>query len=333
MNTQTLKTLTHIATQIDLPQTKSLVIQYWSENNDPLLCEELEKAFSSRGISTGFIDFSPKSIASKTLNGTFNLTDAEQSLIASSDTFLDVMAITPQQLMMLLTETDQTAFRSFIRSHFSELMHSQKPLLQLRLPTRAFSEMAEMSFETYEKLWRKLSNIDYKLLKATCKNEIDRLSQTQSVTIKSGEDQCLSLSYHARKWHSDHGNGDFPAGEVYVAVLEDSANGEFVTGKIMWDGTWYDRVRLSFSNGRLIHSEPKVIYEQLSAIAPSALVIAEFGIGLNPQATDYTGYALFDEKQKGTCHIALGMNQYFGGVNDAPVHYDFVTTPSALNYK
>jgi leucyl aminopeptidase (aminopeptidase T) len=71
----------------------------------------------------------------------------------------------------------------------------------------------------------------------------------------------------------------------------------------------------------------------LKAIDPSALVIAEFGIGLNPKATSYTGYALFDEKLVGTCHIALGTNQYFGGANEAPVHFDFISTPSALNYK
>ncbi len=333
MNTLTLNTLAQIARQIDLPQTKSLVIQFWAAHKEPLLYEQLEKAFALRGISTCFIDFSPESINSKTHNGTFDLSDVEKTIIASSETFLDVMAVTPQQLMQLLPEVHQTAFRPFIRSHFSEIMRSEKPLLQLRLPTESFAEMAEMSLEAYETLWHEHSNIDYELLKNECMSEIERLSQTQSVTIKSGEEGSLSLSYQGREWYSDHGNGDFPAGEVYIAVLEDSANGDFITGKIKWDGTWYDQARLSFTNGRLIHSEPKAIYEQLKAIDPSALVIAEFGIGLNPKATSYTGYALFDEKQAGTCHIALGTNQYFGGANEAPVHFDFITTPSVLNYK
>jgi leucyl aminopeptidase (aminopeptidase T) len=52
---------------------------------------------------------------------------------------------------------------------------------------------------------------------------------------------------------------------------------------------------------------------------------AELGIGLNPAITILTGNSLFDEKAKGTIHIALGDNHAFGHHVESQFHDDLVT--------
>ncbi|MDP4182416.1 MAG: leucyl aminopeptidase [Bacillota bacterium] len=51
--------------------------------------------------------------------------------------------------------------------------------------------------------------------------------------------------------------------------------------------------------------------------------IAEFGIGLNPNAC-LSGVMLEDEGVFGTVHIGIGSSCHFGGLVDAPIHYDLL---------
>lgn len=51
--------------------------------------------------------------------------------------------------------------------------------------------------------------------------------------------------------------------------------------------------------------------------------IAEFGVGLNPEAR-LTGIMLEDEGVFGTIHIGIGTSIALGGNIDAPIHYDLI---------
>jgi aminopeptidase len=53
-------------------------------------------------------------------------------------------------------------------------------------------------------------------------------------------------------------------------------------------------------------------------------VIAELGIGVNPGIMQPTGNISLDEKIGGSVHIAVGMNDRFGGKNKSNLHQDFV---------
>lgn len=120
--------------------------------------------------------------------------------------------------------------------------------------------------------------------------------------------------------------GNLPAGEVYLAPLEGTSEGELVleyapTRKLAAP------VRLMVENGsvvRVIGDEPHA--DRLRAAFehnPLTRNIAELGIGTNDRAVSPDNI-LEAEKILGTVHVALGDNSGFGGRVQAPFHEDYI---------
>ncbi|GAB4530746.1 MAG: aminopeptidase [Anaerolineae bacterium] len=157
------------------------------------------------------------------------------------------------------------------------------------------------------------------------------------ITTPLGTD--LRLSVAGRAWQSDTGLirgqgvfGNLPAGEVYVAPIEDSAEGILVVDKSLPGFPLSEPVRLVFEKGRVVHIEGGAGAAHLQELITEAehkqngewaRVIGELGIGTNSQAR-LLGNLMTDEKVAGTIHIAIGRNVLFGGQNLAPIHEDGV---------
>jgi leucyl aminopeptidase (aminopeptidase T) len=59
-------------------------------------------------------------------------------------------------------------------------------------------------------------------------------------------------------------------------------------------------------------------------LPPNGDIICELGIGMNKNIEELTGYVVLDEKMANTFHLGIGMNTLFGGINECPMHMDFV---------
>jgi aminopeptidase len=133
--------------------------------------------------------------------------------------------------------------------------------------------------------------------------------------------------------------GNLPAGEAFIAPDENSAE-----GTVVFDGTIGGQdgadltspVYLTIKNGSIVDfgedkatDEGKLRAEKLKkTLAPfgnDALMLAEFGIGTNPNLT-MSGNLLGDEKLIGTIHLAFGNNCSMGGSNNVKVHIDCLVT-------
>jgi leucyl aminopeptidase (aminopeptidase T) len=120
--------------------------------------------------------------------------------------------------------------------------------------------------------------------------------------------------------------GNLPAGECFVAPLENSAEGMLVVDK-SFPGLVVDQpVRMIFEKGRAVAVEGGA-----EAHGENCRVIAELGIGTNPKAR-LTGNLMTDEKVMGTIHVAIGDNASpsYGGANEAPIHIDGVVGQPTL---
>lgn len=137
-----------------------------------------------------------------------------------------------------------------------------------------------------------------------------------------------------------------PAGELFMAPIETSVNGEFYT-KIpqVTERGIMEGVHIVFKNGRVKEAsatkgEEALYYytglakpetEAKKPVYQAQNTIAELGIGINP-VLDFektTGNSLIDEKMKGI-HIATGTNKMMGGITPGAIggisveHWDFI---------
>ncbi len=156
------------------------------------------------------------------------------------------------------------------------------------------------------------------------------------VTTQTGTDIVFNLE--GCKWMMDTGlckepgcSSNLPAGELYIAPKD--ANGVFVVdGSMSGLGILDSPLEFSARNGYVTGikgTQAGILNATLDAVGDKARNIAEFGIGINPEAK-LIGNVLEDEKVGGTVHIALGDNSTFGGDVIAGIHLDGIITKPKL---
>ena len=154
-----------------------------------------------------------------------------------------------------------------------------------------------------------------------------------SVELSTPAGTALTFSISGRHAEGDDGLltkpgsfGNLPAGEVYLAPLEGTAEGKMVieyapTRKLS------EPLCLHIEHGEVVSvsgSDPHRDWlEGKFAQSGKNRNIAELGIGTNDRATRPDN-VLEAEKILGTVHIALGDNSGFGGVVSTPFHEDYV---------
>lgn len=132
-------------------------------------------------------------------------------------------------------------------------------------------------------------------------------------------------------------HANLPAGEVFLAPVEGSANGQVVADVSIYGiGLLKSPITFHIENGRLTALETKssrisqILFKTLNS-DEGADVVSELGIGINDAAV-ITGNILEDEKKYGTAHIAFGNNLSFpGGQNNSKVHVDVVFDRPTIN--
>jgi aminopeptidase len=123
---------------------------------------------------------------------------------------------------------------------------------------------------------------------------------------------------------------NIPAGEVFVAPLETSAEGKISFENVAIPGFGKLRgLELTFRRGKVVDCRAESGLDNfkkfLKANTGEKDRIAELGIGTNPGA-EYTGGSIIvDEKIFGTIHIAIGNNRgSYHGRNKASSHLDMI---------
>ncbi len=160
-------------------------------------------------------------------------------------------------------------------------------------------------------------------------------SKTIRIITEIGTD--MEVSVEGRKWFKDtgicHKKGEFmnlPAGEVFIAPKEGTANGKLIIDGAFWE-ILENPVAIDVKDGyakRIVGT--KEIAKQISKRGKEGRNVAEVGIGMNPKAK-IIGNVLEDEKVMGTVHVALGDNSTFGGRCRAGIHVDgIIKKPTVL---
>ncbi len=194
-------------------------------------------------------------------------------------------------------------------------------------PTRALASAYGVPLLNLRRSYWQAINVGEQAISKNQQKAKARLAEARQVHITSELGTDLHLRIDRRRVYLDEDT--IPRGEVYMAPHEDSAEGIAVIDRMLLKGKPVERLRLTFAHGRLVRiegpgSSADSFGELLAASNGDKDVIAEFAVGLNPGIAEPTGDLLLDEKMYGSVHIAIGMNDRFGGRNRSNLHLDLV---------
>lgn len=125
--------------------------------------------------------------------------------------------------------------------------------------------------------------------------------------------------------------GSAPNIEINVVPVVGTANGKLVVDAsipYLGIGVLDNPIECIVKDGYIteIHGDEKakLLAANLASFNDQTVYnIAEFGVGLNPNA-HLTGVMLEDEGVFGTIHIGIGQSTGLGGETKAPIHYDLI---------
>jgi aminopeptidase len=158
----------------------------------------------------------------------------------------------------------------------------------------------------------------------------EKLENAKRIRVVTDSGTDITFDLEGCKWFMDTGicyekgcSSNLPAGELYIAPKD--ANGIFLvdgsmSGFGILDSPLEFRVEKRYVTG-INGKHAGKLNSILDKVGGKARNIAEFGIGINPEAK-LIGNVLEDEKVGGTVHIALGDNSTFGGDVIAGIHLD-----------
>lgn len=158
--------------------------------------------------------------------------------------------------------------------------------------------------------------------------------KTIRYTTPNGTDLSASISERDAYWISGVADRPgmllaLPTTEVYIAPIEDSVEGTIVVDASCSAGVGLvdEPIIITVEKGLITDIKGGSAADKLRGILaaqnnPKAYQIAEFGLGLNPECRVIG--TTEDEGRYGTCHIGIGSNVGFGGVNNVSIHLDVI---------
>lgn len=194
-------------------------------------------------------------------------------------------------------------------------------------PTSFYANSAGLSLDAFEDYYFDVCCMDYRRLGAAMDKLKRLLDGADRVRLLSpGTD--LSFSIRGVNKRVSAGDRNIPDGEVYTAPVKESVEG-VISFNIpsIYDGKRFEGIRLTFQAGKVIEARANLEreLEEILDTDEGARYIGEFAFGLNPKLELPLGITLFDEKIRGSIHLALGhaLDVTDNG-NRSAIHWDLV---------
>lgn len=209
-----------------------------------------------------------------------------------------------------------------------------------REASAAGARIATLPAITIDTMKRTL-NANYQKIAERSRKLADRLCGAKTARVTSPAGTEITMSIQGRKVEPDtgliHNSGNFsnlPAGEVYLAPVEGTAEGTIVVdGSMAGIGKLKKAIKMRVSGGFVREisggAQAKKLKQILDSAGELAYNVAELGIGTNDKAK-LVGSVLEDEKVLGTVHMALGDNMSMGGRISVRSHLDGIILKPTL---
>ena len=198
----------------------------------------------------------------------------------------------------------------------------------LRWPTPAMAQGSGMSTESFEDLFFRVCNLDYRKMSRAVRPLVSLMRRTDKVHI-TGPGTDLKFSIRGIGVIPCVGERNIPDGEVFTAPVRKSVEGQVTfNAPAIYRGIPFDQVCLRFSKGKIIEATAGQKTRELEEIFSSdegARYIGEFALGLNPHLQHPMRDILFDEKIAGSFHFTPGQAYAVAdNGNRSQIHWDLV---------
>lgn len=308
-------------------ENEIILVHFWGNDDDIALMHDFSSAVAMLGASpvelqqSRMVNFDR---FSKLTRQPYH--EAYFERFKNVDAVIDVFNYQPLVLDGTLEETQMGFYRQYMASLFRVFMQARR-FSQIRLPSQQNALESNLSPEEFQRRMLAAYDVDYDGIRSACQARAAELSGVKTLSLRTKGTCTLQFTTDGREWKIDAGDGDMPCGEVYIAPVEELTNGEIYFDALdAEDYGVYEDIVLSIDSGVVTHSNRAALNEHLSQLAPADKTVCELGFGMNPNVTTRCGYAVLDEKARGTFHIAIGGNTMFGGKNESRIHIDFVGT-------
>lgn len=202
----------------------------------------------------------------------------------------------------------------------------------LRWPTSALAQLADMSDEAFRDYFFQVCLTDYQAMEKAVQPLQELMARTDRVEIK-GPGTDLRFSMQGIGSLACFGLRNLPDGECYSAPVRDSVEGEISFNTLTnYRGVRMQDVYLKFSRGKVVEarSSHSAALNTLLDTDEGARYVGEFALGFNPYITRAIGDTIFDEKMRGSLHLALGnCYQAADNGNHSAIHWDLVLSQEA----
>ena len=197
----------------------------------------------------------------------------------------------------------------------------------LRWPNGSMAQQAGMSTEAFEDFYFRVCLTDYARMNRAVKPLQELMNRTDKVRILA-KDTDLRFSIKDVGAIPCCGDHNIPDGECFTAPVKDSVEGQIhFNSPSIYRGTPFDNIRLTFKEGKVVEFDCNN-NEALESILDSdegARYFGEFAIGFHPHIQKPMRDILFDEKIRGSLHLALGQcYEEAENGNRSKVHWDLV---------
>ena len=201
--------------------------------------------------------------------------------------------------------------------------------LNISVPTEKAARERGLNYPQLLDDFIRAVNIDYEDMRKLANRLRRKLETCTEIRIESDDGTNLTFSVEGRTFLIEDGvisdedikqgvhYAEIPTGELFVAPIEDSAEGKAVFPNVPNIG----KLELLFRGGKVVEAKGEryeIFWKRVEQATGEKDRIAEFAIGLNP------GVSISNEKALGSIHIAIGKNNHIGGRNESSLHWDMV---------
>ena len=207
-------------------------------------------------------------------------------------------------------------------------------------PTEASAQDAEMSLRHYEDFVFAAGHLDkddpiavWRRIEQHQQKVVDFLSRTKQLRFQADNGTDVTVNVEGMTWINCCGHENFPDGEVFTAPNRHAADGG-VNGIVRYHfpavhgGREVTEIELVFEQGKVVKAlavKNQQFLTQMLDQDQGARYLGEVAIGTNYNITQYTKNTLFDEKIRGTFHMAVGASYpETGNTNESGLHWDMV---------